>query len=322
MGRIVSIGECMGELSETGSPGTLSMGFAGDTLNTAYYLRHSLGKDWQVDYVSAVGTDGLSDRMVDFLNNEGIGTEHIRRLADKTIGLYYITLKDGERSFTYWRNDSAAKRLASDPAALNHALEGADLAYWSGITLAILSNQDRLTLIEALGQFAGKGGTVVFDPNLRPRLWDNPETMRGWVHRAAAVSDLCLPSFEDEATWFGDADPTATAKRYQAEGARRVIVKNGADDVTFAASSGEVSRFSVPSVEHVVDTTAAGDSFNAGYLASELKGASVQDAVSAGARLAGRVIGARGALVPDAVKLAQEGLAQAGAAAPPPKSVK
>ncbi|WP_100220954.1 sugar kinase [Agrobacterium albertimagni] len=302
MGRIVSIGECMGELSETGSPGTLSMGFAGDTLNTAYYLRQSLGKDWQVDYVSAVGTDGLSDRMVDFLNNEGIGTEHVRRLADKTIGLYYITLKNGERSFTYWRNDSAAKRLASDPAALHLALDGADLAYWSGITLAILSNQDRLTLIEALGQFAGKGGTVVFDPNLRPRLWDNPETMRGWVHRAAAVSDLCLPSFEDEATWFGDADPTATAKRYQAEGARRVIVKNGADDVTFAASSGEVSRFSVPSIEHVVDTTAAGDSFNAGYLASELKGASVQDAVCAGARLAGRVIGARGALVPDAVK--------------------
>lgn len=302
MGRIVSIGECMGELSETGSPGTLSMGFAGDTLNTAYYLRHSLGKDWQVDYVSAVGTDGLSDRMVEFLKSESIGIEHVRRLPDKTIGLYYITLKDGERSFTYWRSDSAAKRLASDPAALNRALEGADVAYWSGITLAILSNQDRLTLIEALGQFAGKGGTVVFDPNLRPRLWDNPETMRGWVHRAAAVSDLCLPSFEDEATWFGDADPTATAKRYQAEGARRVIVKNGSEDVTFAGSSGELSRFSVPSVEQVVDTTAAGDSFNAGYLASELNGASVQDAVSAGARLAGSVIGARGALVPDAVK--------------------
>lgn len=302
MGRIVSIGECMGELSETGSPGTLSMGFAGDTLNTAYYLRHSLGEDWQVDYVSAVGTDGLSDRMIDFLKSEGIGTDHVRRLADKTIGLYYITLKDGERSFTYWRNDSAAKRLASDPAALNHALEGADLAYWSGITLAILSNQDRLALIEALGQFAGKGGTVVFDPNLRPRLWDNPETMRGWVHRAAAVSDLCLPSFEDEATWFGDADPTATAKRYQAEGARRVIVKNGSEDVTFAGSSGDLSCFSVPLVEYVVDTTAAGDSFNAGYLAAELNGASVENAVAAGARLAGRVIGARGALVPDALK--------------------
>jgi 2-dehydro-3-deoxygluconokinase len=304
MGRIVSIGECMGELSETGTPGTLSMGFAGDTLNTAYYLRHSLGTDWQVDYVTAVGTDGLSERMVEFLSAEGIGTDHVRRLSDKTIGIYYITLKDGERSFTYWRNDSAARKLASDPAVLARALDGADMAYWSGITLAILPNQDRLALIEALSQFAGRGGTVVFDPNLRPRLWDNPETMRGWIHRAAAVSDLCLPSFEDEATWFGDTDPAATIRRYLAEGSRRVVVKNGGADVCFAGSNGEVSACPIPTVEHVVDTTAAGDSFNAGYLAAELAGASIPDAISAGARLAGRVIGARGALVADAASRA------------------
>jgi 2-dehydro-3-deoxygluconokinase len=302
MGRIASIGECMGELSDTGTPGTLNMGFAGDTLNTAYYLRRSLGPDWQVDYVTAIGTDGLSQRMLDFLKAEDIGTHHIAQLADKTIGLYHITRKDGERSFTYWRSDSAAKKLASDPAALARALEGADLAYWSGITLAILSNQDRLALIEALSQFAGRGGTVVFDPNLRPRLWDNPESMRGWIHRAAAVSDLCLPSFEDEATWFGDADPEATIKRYLAEGARRVVVKNGAGDVTFAGSNGEISTSAIPPVEQVVDTTAAGDSFNAGYLAAELAGASVADAITAGARLAANVIGARGALVPDAVR--------------------
>ena len=304
MGRIVSIGECMGELSETGTPGTLSMGFAGDTLNTAYYLRHSLGTDWQVDYVTAVGTDGLSERMVEFLSAEGIGTDHVRRLSDKTIGLYYITLKDGERSFTYWRNDSAARKLASDPAVLARALDGADMAYWSGITLAILPNQDRLALIEALSQFAGRGGTVVFDPNLRPRLWDNPETMRGWIHRAAAVSDLCLPSFEDEAISFGDTDPAATIRRYLAEGSRRVVVKNGGADVCFAGSNGEVSACPIPTVEHVVDTTAAGDSFNAGYLAAELAGASIPDAISAGARLAGRVIGARGALVADAASRA------------------
>lgn len=302
MGRIVSIGECMGELSETGMPGTLNMGFAGDTLNTAFYLRHSLGADWQIDYVSAVGSDGLSDRLLEFLSSQGIGTDHVRRLADKTIGLYYITLKDGERSFTYWRNDSAAKRLASDPAALLRALDGADVAYWSGITLAILPNQDRLALIEALSQFAGKGGTVVFDPNLRPRLWDNPDTMRGWIHRAAAVSDLCLPSFEDEATWFGDSDPAATARRYRAEGAQRVIVKNGPEEVTFADSNGELSKFPIAPVDRIVDTTAAGDSFNAGFLAAELTGAAVNNAITAGAELAGRVIGAKGALVAEAVR--------------------
>lgn len=305
MGRIVSIGECMGELSEGGVSGMLNMGFAGDTLNTAYYLRHSLGPDWQVDYVTAVGTDSLSDRMLAFIENEGIGTTHVRRLADKTIGLYYISLKDGERSFTYWRNDSAARRLASDPAALIRSLDGADLAYWSGITLAILSNQDRLALIEALSQFAGRGGTVVFDPNLRPRLWDSPETMRGWIHRAAAISDLCLPSFDDEARWFGDEDPAATAKRYKAEGARSVVVKDGAGDVTFLADAGDVVTQPVPPVDAVVDTTAAGDSFNAGFLAARLQGAPIEESIAAGARLAAKVIGARGALVRDAAEQAR-----------------
>lgn len=302
MARIVAIGECMGELSETGEPGVLSMGFAGDTLNTAWYLRRSLGMDWDVDYLTAIGTDMLSDRLLDFLSGEGIGTGHVRRLSDKTIGLYYISLKDGERSFTYWRNDSAARRLASDPAAIAKALEGADVAYWSGITLAILSPTDRAALLEVLSQFAGRGGKVVFDPNLRPRLWESADTMRGWIHRAAAVSGLCLPSFDDEATHFGDASPVETAERYRSQGTARVVVKNGPGDVTIVDAIGAVATVPVPAAAAVVDTTAAGDSFNAGYLAAELTGASMREAAQAGALLAGKVIGARGALVLQAVQ--------------------
>lgn len=297
MGRIVSIGECMGELSETGTPGALSMGFAGDTLNTAWYLRRLLGETWQIDYVTAVGSDGLSDRLVDFLEGEGIGTQHVQRLSDKTIGLYYINLKDGERSFTYWRNDSAARRLASDPAKLEAAFEGADLVYFSGITLAILSPPDRLALLEALGRYSGTGGKVVFDPNLRLRLWDNVETMRGWINRAIAVSDLALPSFDDEAAFYGDESPEATAQRFRDGGARRVVVKNGAGDITLIARDGDLQTVSVAPAEDIVDTTAAGDSFNAGFLAAELDHASMPEAAQAGARLAARVIGARGALV-------------------------
>lgn len=306
MGRIVSIGECMGELSETGTPGLLSMGFAGDTLNTAWYLRGMLGSDWQIDYLTAVGTDTLSQRLVDFLVTEGIGTQHIRLLAEKTIGLYHISLRDGERSFTYWRNDSAARRLASDPAAVAAALQDADVAYWSGITLAILPAGDRVALLDILSQFAGRGGQVVFDPNLRPRLWDNPDSMRGWIHRAAAVSSLCLPSFDDEAAHFGDASPADTVARYRDQGTSRVVVKNGPGDVTIADAMGRLETVSVPSAQIVVDTTAAGDSFNAGYLAAELVGASMADAAAAGAALARKVIGARGALVRQALELQGE----------------
>lgn len=302
MNRIVSIGECMGELSETGTPGALAMGFAGDTLNTAWYLRRKLPSDWAVDYMTAVGTDGLSNRLVAFLAGEGIGTEHIQRLTDKTIGLYYIELRNGERSFTYWRSDSAARRLASDVARLESALHGASIAYWSGITLAILAPADRAALSEALQRFAARGGKVMFDPNLRPRLWENADSMREWITHAAAISDLCLPSHEDEASWFGDGDAEATARRYQQAGAKRVVVKNGAGDLSLMDRDGTLKTLPVEPADNVVDTTAAGDSFNAGFIAAELAGATIEEAARAGSALARRVIGARGALVSQATE--------------------
>ncbi|QLF71570.1 sugar kinase (plasmid) [Peteryoungia desertarenae] len=299
MKRIVAIGECMGELSETGTAGLLAMGFAGDTLNTAWYLRHLLPKDWQIDYLTAVGTDAMSARMLSFLDGEGIGTSYIRRIADKTIGLYYIQLKDGERSFAYWRSDSAAKRLADDPLVLERALAGARLAYVSGISFAILPETSRNTLMEALTVFRAGGGKVVFDPNLRPRLWETAEIMCQWITRVAGISDLCLPSYDDEATWFGDDGPDETAKRYRSAGAVQVVVKNGADPV-IATSARGVESFSIEAASSVVDTTAAGDSFNAGYLSAILSGRPLSDAISAGAALANRVIAQRGALVASA----------------------
>ena len=299
MKRIVAIGECMGELSETGTAGLLAMGFAGDTLNTAWYLRRLLSTDWQIDYMTAVGTDAISGRMLDFLEGEGIGTGHIKRIDDKTIGLYYIQLKDGERSFAYWRSDSAARRMADDPAALEVALSGASLAYVSGISFAILPEAGRKVLLEALIKFRQAGGMVVFDPNLRPRLWENAEIMRHWITKAAGVSNLCLPSYEDEATWFGDSGPVETARRYQLAGAVQVVVKNGADAVMVSSAAG-LESVAIEAASHVVDTTAAGDSFNAGYLAAHLSRHTHREAVQAGARLARHVISKRGALVPSA----------------------
>ena len=147
--RFVSIGECMVEMASLGD-GTYAMGFAGDTLNTAWYLRRRLPGDWAVDYVTAVGTDAVSDRMVEFFEGAGLGTEHVARIPDRTVGLYMIQLDRGERSFAYWRSVAAAKLLASDAGRLARALAGAKVAYVSGITLGILSKEDRATLLAEL----------------------------------------------------------------------------------------------------------------------------------------------------------------------------
>ncbi len=298
MTRIVAIGECMVEMAPTAGAGTYQMGFAGDTMNTAWYLRGLLTLSDQVDFLSAVGTDAISDRMIGFLQNAGIGVDHIARRPDRTIGLYMIQLQNGERSFNYWRGQSAARRLAQDRNALTHALIGADIAYFSGITLAILPPSERANLLEALRDFRVTGGSVMFDPNLRPHLWETPDEMTQAVSEAAKVCDVVLPSFEDEAAWFSDADPVATAHRYAQRGAGTVVVKNGAGRILVLHDSG-ITEFDPVVVNNVLDSTAAGDSFNAGFLASRIAGQTVAQSVHAASALASKVIQHRGALVTD-----------------------
>lgn len=299
MTRIVAIGECMVEMAPFGQdPNGYKMGFAGDTLNTAWYLRRLLPAGNQVDYMTAVGTDAISDRMLAFLTEAGLGTDHIIRRQDRTVGLYMVELKDGERSFSYWRGQSAARTLAQDEDALARALSQAQATYFSGITIAVLPPEDRARLLHGLAAFRASGGEVVFDPNLRPRLWDSPNAMTSAITEAAGVSDTVLPSYEDEAEWFGDRDPAETAKRYADQGAQTVIVKNGPGQI-LAWANGETVLHTPEIITDVVDTTAAGDSFNAGFLAGHMSGRPMQDALVMGATLAAKVVQAHGALVQD-----------------------
>lgn len=296
--RIVSIGECMVEMAPTGDTGTYLMGFAGDTMNTAWYLRRLLDARDQVDYLTAVGDDSVSDQMVAFLDEAGLGMDHIIRRSKRTVGLYMIQLSDGERSFSYWRGQSAARTLAQDQDHLMQALMGADIAYFSGITLAILTEEDRRRLLDALRSFRAKGGEAVFDTNLRPALWDSPAQMTKAVMEAAAISDTVLPSHDDEATWFGDTDLAATARRYADTGAKTVVVKNGSGPM-HAWQQGKTVDVTPAPVDRVVDSTAAGDSFNAGFLAAQIAGRSLDQSLQAGAQLAAKVVSHRGALVRD-----------------------
>lgn len=281
----------MVELAPAGQ-GLLRQGIAGDTFNTSWYLKR-LRPGWAVDYLSAVGTDAISGEMLGFMAAAGIGTGHVQRRADRTVGLYLISLKDGERSFSYWRGQSAAKTLADDGDVLEAGLKGADLAVFSGITLAILPPEGRMQLLAALRGF---GGVVAFDPNMRTRLWPGADEMRVAVMAAAGVADVVLPSLDEETSVFGDHGAEAVIARYRAAGAGTVVVKNGAGRVT---GWDRVERLvhCDPAPVVPVDTTAAGDSFNAGFLAARLSGAMLGAALAAGAELAGRVVQHPGALV-------------------------
>ncbi len=289
------IGECMVEMAPT-DEGTYAMGFAGDTFNTAWYARKLLSKDRPVAYLSAVGTDAVSDKMLDFMQGAGVDVRFMSRIPERTVGLYMIHLDHGERSFSYWRSASAARCLTQDKSNLRQGLAQAGIAYFSGITLAILTQEDRCTLLAELEAARANGCIIAFDPNLRPRLWPETKTMCAAVMRGAEVADIVLPSFEDEAAWFGDADTTATARRYSEAGASVVMVKNGASEA-LSLSHGAIMRHPVRTVDRIVDTTAAGDSFNAAFLASYLDHGDIAAAAEAGVKQAAWVVGRRGALV-------------------------
>ncbi|MCK7615364.1 sugar kinase [Roseibium sediminicola] len=294
--QFVAIGECMVEFAPT-LDGTYAVGFAGDTFNTAWYVRQLTERDkLGVTYVSAVGDDDLSRRLTCFVESAGI-TPAFATIESASPGVYMIFLNNGERSFQYWRSQSAARRLADDLGALEAAAAG-DMVYFSGITLAILDETARRRLLSALTDAAGRGAEIVFDPNLRSRLWQSAEDMCAWTTRAASVAAIVLPSFEDEAVHFKDCGPEDTAKRYLECGVRLVVVKNGEGQLVVRSADGDGFQFQPVPVPEVVDTTAAGDSFNAAFLVDYLERGRAREAVRAGCALAAHVIGSRGALVP------------------------
>ena len=294
---LLCLGECMVELAPAAN-GDYKRGFAGDTFNTAWYARRLLPDGWAVAYGSCIGTDAVSDEMAAFMAAEGIDTTALNRLPDRTVGLYMISLKNGERSFSYWRGQSAAKMLAADTDWLTATLHGRDIIHFSAITLAILSPDHRTALCNALAQARANGSRIAFDTNLRPRLWESAEAMRAGVRLGASVADIVLPSFDEETGLWGDKTADDTIARYRASGAGCVVVKDGGGPVTLWSAKGGVRQHPAATVAQVIDTTAAGDSFAGGFIAHLAMGQTEDAAVQAAIAIAAQVIQARGALVP------------------------
>ncbi|MHC8320907.1 sugar kinase [Pseudomonas sp. GB2N2] len=295
---IALIGECMIEMS---GRETITQTFGGDTLNTAVYLARTTARDRvTVDYMTAIGADPFSSAMRQLWRDEQLGDRHVQVIADALPGLYFIETDDrGERRFLYWRGQSAARRMFDGPQAepLLSALDSYDTVYVSGVTLAILSNNGRQRLLLRLEQARANGLRVVFDNNYRPLLWAHPEMARSAHLAMLKLTDLAIVTWEDDVALFGYADAEALFRAYSDIGIGEVVIKRGAQSCLIQCAAG---RLDVPArqVETVVDTTAAGDAFSAGYLACRLQGGSPGEAAAWGHRLAATVIQHSGALIP------------------------
>lgn len=297
--NIALIGECMIELLHEGH--NFRQGFGGDTLNTAVYLsRLTADKSVNVSYVTALGEDKISQEMIDDWNSEGVDTTFVQRSASKQPGLYMVETDDtGERSFLYWRDDAAAKYwLETASEELIDQLVAQDVIYLSGISLAILSPASREKLYDLLARCKAAGGKVYFDNNYRPRLWDSKEQAAESFKRLLAVTHTGLLTFDDEQALFGDTRIEECIERTRALGVQEIVIKQGGSECLIVTADETVTVAATKiAPENIIDTTAAGDSFAAGYMSKSILGETSTVAAKKGHQLAGTVIQHKGALI-------------------------
>lgn len=297
--RVAIIGECMVELKKHDD--LLQQGFGGDTLNTAVYLsRLTKLHGISTSYVTGLGHDPFSREMLSAWQNEGISTNMVYLSEDKLPGIYAIeTADDGERSFFYWRNDAAAKYWLRECSLKKLAddLCRHQMIYLSGISLAIISDDCRQMLIELLTLCRNEGVKIVFDNNFRPKLWSSIEQAREFYSEVLSVTDMAFLTFDDEIMLWGDTHEEEAIARTKKFGVKEIIVKRGADDC-LVVTEDQQHTIAALRVDSVVDTTAAGDSFSAGYLAKRILGGDAVESAMAGHKVAGTVIQHRGAIIP------------------------
>lgn len=298
--RVVAFGECMIELRAE-APGLMRQAFSGDTLNTAVYLSRLAGDAFSVGYATAVGAaDPYSEAMLASWQAEGLETSLVSRRQGELPGIYTIQVDaSGERFFSFWRQMSAAKSYFADPVSpLERELAGVDVLYVSGISLAILDEAGRERLLAAMQTVHQSGRTVVFDNNYRPRLWSSNKEASRVYQRAYACADIALITLGDEMDVAGWSEPNEALARIHAYPCAEVVVKRGGEPSLVRRAAQDWVAVAAERVARVVDTTAAGDSFGAGYLAARLRGLPPAEALSVGNRLAAAVIQCPGAIIP------------------------
>ncbi|KPU81999.1 ketodeoxygluconokinase [Psychromonas sp. PRT-SC03] len=296
--RIAIIGECMLELKTVNN--TLEQGFGGDSLNTAIYLsRLTYDHSITTSYVTGMGTDPFSAEMIQAWQNENINTDMVFLSKDKLPGIYAIkTDAQGERHFYYWRNDAAAKFWLKTQkiSTLVDDLSKHQMIYLSGVSLAILSDESREILLDVLCICHEKGVRIIFDNNYRESLWESPKVAQDYYQKILTITSIAFLTYDDDVLLWGDTQEEECIMRTQALGVSEIVLKRGAEACIIVCGR-ERYEVSANKITNIIDTTAAGDSFSAAYLAKRVLGGDCVASAQAGHCVAGAVIQHPGAII-------------------------
>ncbi len=297
--KILCIGECMIEMVQT-DEGLYKALYAGDTFNTSQYLAW-LGEEDNIDvsYMTVLGRDRFGSSMLENWSRNGVDTSLVMTTDQKNTGLYFADLDDqGNRDYTFFRSDSAARllfKMKNSNAFFEKALDYS-IIYISAITLMILDDKDRQKLVDFYKKAFEKGIITVFDTNYRPSGWISKDEARLWINAIMPYTTIALPTFDENKELFGDKTPHETLNRFLENQISEIVVKCGGEGCKIRHNNEEYDIGAEKNIS-VFDTTAAGDSFNAGYLYARLKGCPPDLSASFAHKVAAKVIGHRGAII-------------------------
>jgi len=303
MSNIIVMGECMVEFGRVGKGDLYKKSFAGDVFNTCIYIKRTVKDQANVKFLTAVGNDENSNEMLAMMKQESLDSSLVYRSATAQMGLYLINVdNEGERSFTYWRETSAAKqvvRFLNDNVS-NEQFGQTDLFFFSGISIAILSESDRQKVWRFIFKLKASGTKIVFDPNYRPTLWTSVNETRAAYATAFELADIALPGVDDHMVIYNAKNAEDVANFLEKFSIDEIIIKNGSQGMLVSVN-GERSYIDVDPVKNVVDTTSAGDAFNGAYLSARLLGKSAEHSAKFAAKVSACVIQHKGAIVDEQI---------------------
>jgi 2-dehydro-3-deoxygluconokinase len=280
---IVCLGEPMVEFTRRGPAmaGTTDeapvyqQGFGGDTSNTAIAAAR---QGAAVGYITAIGSDDFGTALLQLWQREGVDASQVQRSATAKTGIYFITPHPSGRSFTYFREGSAASRMTPADMPVDY-IAGAKLLHVSAISQAISASASD-AVFRAIEIARAHQVLVSYDSNLRLNLWPL-DRARAVIHEAMWLCDIALPSIDDSRELTGLQKADDIADFYLQSGARVVALKLGAEGALIATAE---RRAAIPPYPVTpVDATGAGDAFDGAFLAAYCKNG---DAFAAGRRAA------------------------------------
>ena len=277
---VVTFGEAMVLLAPTESAllesaGSFHASVGGAELNCAIGMVR-LGH--QVSWISRLGNDPFGQKILKTARGEGVDVTRVKLVEDAATGLMFKEVRPGSASRVfYYRKQSPAATLELKQFENLQA----QVLFVTGITPA-LSAHNREVTTAAVGQFRAAGSLVVFDPNMRFRLWSKEEARTVFLELAKS-SDVLLPSLVDAEILCGKSEPEVMLDRLRELGPKRVAIKLGDQGVFFAD---EKSRSHLPCFPvSEVDPVGAGDAFCAGVISGLLDNIPFAEAIRRGAAM-------------------------------------